>query len=213
MNGSIRKRGEKSWELTIDLGHDAQGKRQRKFVNVKGTKKLAQEKLRELLTSLDKGMPLDSTKATVGEFLTMWLKDYAETNTGPRTLEGYREKIHSYITPNVGQIPLAKLTPQHVQSIYASMMERSLSPKTALHVHRILREALSHAMKWGLLARNVCDAVDPPRAYNKEMVALDTPDVQKFLDLAVNHRYGPVFFLALYTGMRRSELLGLRWSA
>ena len=212
MNGSIRKRGEKSWELTVDLGRDTDGKRKRKFVSVKGTKKLAEQKLRELLTTLDKGMPLDISKATVGEFLGMWLKDYAETNTTPRTLEGYREKIRNYVLPNIGH-PLAKLTPQHVQSIYASMIQKELSSRTVLHVHRILRQALSHAMKWGLLARNVCDAVDPPRAYHKEMVALDTPEVQKFLDVAVGHRYGPVFFLALYTGMRRSELLGLRWSA
>jgi len=213
MNGSIRKRGKGTWELTISLGRNSDGKLLRKYANIKGTKGEAQKKLRELLTTLDKGMPLDISKATVGEFLGLWLKDYAETNTTPRTLEGYQEKIRNYILPNIGQVPIAKLTPQNVQSIYASMMERELSPRTALHVHRILREALSHAMKWGLLTRNVCDAVDPPRAYHKEMVAWDTPDVQKFLDVAVGHRYGPVFFLALYTGMRRSELLGLRWSA
>jgi len=212
MNGSIRKRGERSWELTIDLGRGTDGKRKRKFVSVKGTKKLAEQKLREVLTTLDKGMPLDISKATVGEFLGMWLKDYAATKA-PTTLEGYREKIRNYVLPAIGQIPLAKVTPHQIQSIYASMIERGLSPRTALHVHRVLREALSHAMKWCMLARNVCDAVDPPRAYNKEMVALDTPEVQEFLDIAVSHRYGPVFFLALYTGMRRSEFLGLRWSA
>ncbi len=208
MNGSIRRRSKDSWELTIDLGRDADGKRKRKYVNVKGTKKLAEQKLRELLTTLDKGMPLDMSKATVGEFLGMWLKEYAATKA-PTTLSGYGEKIRNYVLPTIGQIPLAKVTPQHIQSIYASMIERGLSPRTALHVHRVLREALSHGMKWGILARNVCDAVDPPRAYNKEMVALDTPEVQEFLDAAVGHRYGPVFFLALYTGMRRGELLGL----
>jgi integrase len=213
MNGSIRRRSKGSCEITVDLGRDEQGKRQRKFVNVKGTKAEAQKRLRELLTALDKGMPLDSSKATVGEFLETWLKDYAETNTSPRTVEGYREKIRNYVLPNIGQVPLAKLTTQHIQAIYASMMERKLSPRTALHVHRVLREALGHAMKWGLLARNVCDAVDPPKPRNKEMAALNTPDVQRFLDLASASPFGPVFFLGIYTGMRRSELLGLRWSA
>jgi integrase len=65
----------------------------------------------------------------------------------------------------------------------------------------------------GLLTRNVCDAVDPPKARNKEMAALDTPDVQKFLDRALASPYGPAFFLDIYTGLRRSELLGLRWTA
>ena len=68
-------------------------------------------------------------------------------------------------------------------------------------------------MKWGLLTRNVCDAVDPPRPRNKVMATLDTKDIQTFLEAASRSRYGPVFFLALYTGLRRGELLGLRWSA
>jgi integrase len=213
MNGSIRRRSKGSWEIAVDPGRDEKGKRLRKFVSVKGSKAEAQKKLRELLTALDKGLPLDSSKATVGEFLETWLRDYAETNTSLRTVEGYREKIRNYVLPNIGNVPLAKLTPQHIQAIYASMMERKLSPRTALHVHRILREALAHAMKWGLLTRNVCDAVNPPKPRNKEMAALDTPDVQKFLELASASPFGPVFFLDIYTGMRRSELLGLRWTA
>lgn len=210
---SIRRRSKGSWELTIDLGQDADGKRKRKFVSVKGTKKLAEEKLRELLTSLDKGIPLDTSKATVREFLEQWLSIYVETNTSPRTVEGYREKIRSYIIPRIGTIPIAKLTPQHVQSIYAEMLDKGLSARTALHAHRVLREALGHGMKWGLLVRNVCDSVDPPRPQRKEMTALDAPDIQRFLNAASASPYGPFFFLALYTGMRRSELLGLKWSA
>ncbi len=199
--------------MTIDLGRDATGNRRRKFVNVKGTKAEAQKKLRDLLTSLDKGLPLDTSKATVGQFLEIWLHDYAETNTSPRTVEGYREKVHSYIIPHMGHIPLIKLTPQHIQSLYSDLLQRGLSPRTVLHAHRILREALGHGLKWGLLLRNVCDAVDPPKPRRKEMAALDTPDVQTFLDAAVTSPYGPLFFLDIYTGMRRGELLGLRWTA
>ena len=213
MNGSIRRRSKDSWELTIDLGRDADGKRKRKFVSVKGTKKLAEQKLRELLTTLDKGMPLDISKATVGEFLETWLKNYAEIKTGPKTVEGYSEKIRSYIIPHMGNVPLAKLTPQHIQSLYAGMLGRGLSARTALHTHRILREALGHGMKWGLLARNVCDAVDPPKPHRKEMAAFDESGVQHFLEVALASRYGQLFFLDIYTGLRRSELLGLRWTA
>ena len=93
------------------------------------------------------------------------------------------------------------------------MLDNGLSPRTVLHVHRVLREALKHAVKWGLLLRNVCDAVDPPKAQRQEMAALDGTALPKFLEVAATARYGPVFFLALYTGMRRSELLGLRWTA
>ena len=213
MNGSIRKRGKNTWELTIDLGHDSDGKRQRKFVNVKGTKPQAQKKLRELLTSLDKGMTLDSSKATVGEYLERWLTEYAETNTSPRTVMGYREKVRNYLIPYLGNVPLNKMTPQHVQNLYSEMLGKGLSARTVVLAHRILREALKHAVKWGLLMRNVCDAVDPPKPQNREMAALDAVGVEKFLETAASTRYGAVFFLALYTGMRRSELLGLRWTA
>ena len=79
--------------------------------------------------------------------------------------------------------------------------------------HRVLREALKHAVQWQLLMRNVCDAVDPPRPRRKEMSTLVGGDIQRFLDAASGSPYGPVFFLALYTGMRRSELMGLKWSS
>ena len=211
MNGSIRSKN--SWELTIDLGRDAHGKRCRKFKAVQGTKAQAQQKLREMLTSLDKGVAPDSSKITMGEYLHRWLTDYAETHTSPRTVMGYKEKVRNYLQPQLGHLPLVKVTPQHVQNLYSQMLARGLSPRTALITHRILRESLKHAVKLGLLVRNVCDAVDPPKPQRKEMAALDTNSVQRFLDVAVDSRYGKVFFLALYSGLRRSELLGLRWSA
>ena len=83
MNGSIRQRSKGTWELTIDMGKDGNGKRRRKFVAVKGTKAQAQQKLRELLSTLDKGMPLDTSKVTLGEFLERWMRDYVATNTAP----------------------------------------------------------------------------------------------------------------------------------
>lgn len=102
MNGSIRRRTKGSWELTIDLGYDAGGKRKRKFVSVKGTKKLAEQKLRELLTSLDKGVPLDSSKATVGEWLQRWMDEYVVPNKREKTIEryeGYHPPAH---LPSIG---------------------------------------------------------------------------------------------------------------
>ena len=211
--GSIRERTKGRWEIRVELGQGPDGKRKRKIVQFRGNKTEANKKLRELLIVQDKGMPLDTSKATMAEFLAQWLRDYAETNTGPRTVEGYREKIQGYIIPHLGSVPLVKLTPQHVQGLYAAMLSRGLSPRTVLHVHRILREALSHGMKWGVLMRNVCDAVDPPKPRRKEMTALDAAGVERFFDAAFNSPYGAFFFLAIYTGLRRGEMLGLRWSA
>ncbi|MCZ6535930.1 MAG: tyrosine-type recombinase/integrase [Chloroflexi bacterium] len=213
MEGSLRKRSRKSWELCIEIGRGSDGRRLRKFVAVKGTKAEAQQKLRELLSSLDKGTPIDNPKTTVQEFLALWHEQYVKTITSPRTQEGYLEKINGYIIPTLGNVRLTKLTPQHVQGLYSEMLERGLSPRTVLHAHRILREALGHAVKWGLLIRNVCDATDPPKPQRKPMTSLDPDQARRFLDFAQESRYGPLFFLGIYTGLRRSEMLGLRWSS
>ena len=93
------------------------------------------------------------------------------------------------------------------------MLGRGLSPRTVLHVHRIFSESLSHGLKWGALMRNVCDAVDPPKPRRKEMTALDAAGIERFLDAAFNSPYGAFFFLGIYTGLRRGEMLGLRWTA
>ncbi len=213
MNGSIENRGKNTWRLMIELGRDPSGKRLRKSYTVKGTKSEAQKKLRELLSYLDKGVPIDSSKATVHEFLDQWLRDYAQPNTCISTFEGYTWYIKKYIVPYLGSVNLSALTPQHVQGLHAEMIQRKgLSARTALHAHRILSQSLSHAVKWGLLVRNVCDAVDSPRPGRKEMNVLDAHDIQRLLEGIADSPYRHVFFIAVYTGLRRGEILGLRWS-
>ena len=82
---------------------------------------------------------------------------------------------------------------------------------TVLHTHRLLKQALSHAVKWQVLARNVCEMVDPPRPEVKEMMALDTVGVARFKAAWNSSQFKEVFFVALHTGLRRSEVLALRW--
>ena len=212
MNGSIRKRSKDSWELTVDLGRGPNGRRKRKYLTVKGPKSKAQQKLRELLYELDQGGSLDWSDKTLGDFLSSWLTIYAEVNTGPRTVESYRQKIQLHITPYIGDIRLTKLSPQHVQHLYSQLRDKGLSARSIAHCHRILKGALKRAVKWGLLWRNVCEAVDPPRAIRKEMKAMTYEEVHLFLAAASASPYRIFFFVSTYTGMRRSELLGLRWS-
>ena len=211
MNGSIRRRSQNSWELTLDLGRNAKGRRLRKFVNVKGPKTEAQRRLRELVAAADKGMSTDESKVTLAAHLERWLKDYAETNTTARTVQGYTGVIHRYLTPSLGQVQIARLTPHQIQELYGDLLDRGLSARTVLHCHRILKESLSHAVRWRMLLWNPCDSVTPPRPRQKEMVALDAGQVRSFLSSSAASPCAGVFELALLTGMRRSELLGLRW--
>ncbi len=211
MRGTIRQRSKGSWQLIFDMGRDESGRRRQKFVTVRGTKAEADKCLREMLHRLETGSYVDPAKETVAGYLRRWLTDYAATNTAPKTLEGYNGIVRRYVAPAFGSVGLSKLSPQHVQGLYSSMLARGLSPTTVLQTHRVLREALSHAVKWGLLARNVADAVDPPRKATRDMTPLDDTQSRRLLHALKGSRWEHPFTVALYTGLRRSELCGLRW--
>jgi integrase len=220
MKGHIRKRSKDSWTIVIDIGRDlASGKRCQKWHTVKGTKRDAQRALREILTSLDKGIYVEPTNITLGEWLGKWLNSYVSLHTTPRTQESYRYITTRHLLPELGTIPLNRLAPQHLQDYYAKALSQGrcdgrggLSARSVLYHHRILSEALSHAMKIGLIARNVATVVDPPRPRRITMNTLSHADVSKFLEAAKDD---PVFYVLfctlLYTGLRRGELLALRW--
>jgi len=215
MKGGIQKRtGKKgvSYRIYYDGLPGPDGERSRRFETVKGGKKEAETLLRQRLTQIDKGEFITPTKETVAVFLQRWLDSYAASRTSLRTQQSYQTIVRCYLVPQVGNIPLVALRPEHLQAMYAAIQEQGLSARTALHAHRVLHEALSHAVKWGILARNVCDAVDPPRPARKEMTTIDTDDkVRVFLSAIKGTEFGDVFFVSLYTGLRRSELLALRW--
>jgi len=197
----------------VELPRGADGRRRRKFLHVRGPRVEAEKRLRELLTTLDQGISVNLSKMTLGQFLKIWVRDYVDTNTSIRTAQGYNERIKAYIEPHLGHLALTKLTAHHIQSLHSWMLAKGLSARTVVGTHRVLRVALVHAIKWGILLHNACDAISPPKPQRREMKAMDTDDVEKFLRVAAGSKYGPVYFLAIYTGLRRSELLGLRWSA
>lgn len=211
MNGRIRRRGADSWEITVDLGNDAQGRRLRKFFTVRGKRSDADRKLREVMAALDRGLPVDTSKITVAEFMERWLKDYATPHTRPRTAESYRVIARVHIVPHIGQLPLQKLQPADIQRMEAAILASGRSANTVQHVHRTLSQALKHAVKWGLLWRNPAQAVDAPRFARRETQVPDVAAVNAVLRMADATEYGAVLSFLAYTGCRRAEALGLRW--
>lgn len=174
--------------------------------------------LAALLSRLEAGVYVKTTKLTVGEYLGQWLQNYVMTHTSPRTAESYQVVIRRHLIPNLGSIPLTQLQPLHVQGYYAKALREgradgqdSLSARTVRNIHKVLSEALTHAVKWQMLIRNVALAVNPPRPGRSEMTTLSEEQARLFLQAAAVTPYHELFTLALYTGMRRSELLGLRW--
>ena len=212
MNGSIRKRGEKSWELTIDLGRDTDGKRRRKFVNVKGTKGHAQQKLRELLTLTDKGIPVNTQQITFGQWLSKWMAEYVTPNTRQKTIERYEGLIQKHIAPNLGHVELTKVTPSDIQALEAKLLAQGMAPKGVEMVHNVISGAYKYALRMEAAWRNPAKSVTPPKSVRKEVEPPDIAKVKQILKLAKeeDHPLSPCFHVIAYTGMRRGEALGLR---
>lgn len=218
MTGHIRKRGERSWAILLDLPRGPDGKRRRKWHTVHGTKKDPQRKRNELLHEIESGLYCEPAKMAVKDYLQKWLKDYASTNVSGKTYERYAEIVRNHLEPAIGNLPLPRLTPLHVQECYSGLLKSGrkdgkggLSKRTVLHVHRLLHTSLGHAVKWQLVARNVADAVQPPTPERKEMQALDERQTVWLFEAARGTRlYVPILFDAT-TGVRRGELLAVKW--
>lgn len=218
MRGSIRRRGRASWELTVDLGRDGTGKRLRRFSNVKGTRRDAERELSSVIHALASGNFTDPSRETVGRYLQRWLRDYASISMAPRTYERYREAVSRHIEPALGSLRLTALRPAHIVAAEAEWQERGrcygsggLSASTVRHHHAVLRKALQTAVSWQLLAVNPAAAVTPPRATRREMLALDVDQAIQLLGALQDTEFEAPLLTALYTGLRLSELRGLRW--
>ncbi|MAG14933.1 MAG: site-specific integrase [Dehalococcoidales bacterium] len=212
MRGSITKRSKSSYAIVLNLWSDpTTGKRKQQWVSVKGTKKDAEKRLAELLYQLDNGTFMKPGKTTLAEYLERWLKDYAWPNLAPRTAEGYEHIMRRHLIPALGSMTLAHVKPEHLQRYYSEKLTGNLSAQTVRHHHTALHKALQTAVEWGLLNRNVADAVSPPRVQRPEMQTWSEEDIARFIEAAKDSSYYALFYTALFTGMRRSELLALRW--
>jgi len=219
MKGHIRQRSKGSWTIWVDLARDPEtGKRKQQTLTVHGAKRDAEAKLRELLTSLDKGVYIKPRRLTLGEYLHQWLEGYVKTNCTPRTLDSYQSIVARHLIPNLGGILLTQLRPQEIQQYYARALDRGradgkggLSPVTVLHIHRVLVEALNYAVRQGFIIRNVGELVNPPRAKSSKMKALTPQEVARLLNVAKDTAYYPAIYTAVNTGLRQAELLGLTW--
>jgi integrase len=219
--GHIRQRSPGSWELRYSLGTDpATGKRRMATATVKGKRKTAEQELRRLLRSLDTGEHVDPTRMTVRTWLTQWHETKRE-EVSPKTHERYGEIVNNFLIPALGALPLAKLAPSHIDKAYSEWAisgrrdskAGGLSPLTRRYIHVVLKSALARAVEQQLLARNPADIFTKrlPKVERKEMVTLSPEQAAQLLE-SIKHTgtYWPVL-LALATGMRRGEVLALRW--
>lgn len=210
-SGTIRKRADGRWEGKYSLGYDPKtGKLIRKSVYGK-TQKEVRLALSKIVSEMDSGTYAEPSKMKVSQWLDEWLASYT-MNIKPATKSAYEEHIRVHIKPSLGNIPLKQLSTRDIQQLYTGLLkERELSPKTVRNIHGVLHRTLEQAKLLGYIRVNPADAAVTPRVEKKQVEALDAEDVGKFLAAIKGSKYEYPLFVAIFTGLRQGELLGLTW--
>jgi integrase len=206
------------WYVLVDVPTGPDGKRRRRGVGGFKTKREAKAAEAEALRRIRDGVFVEPSRLTLGAYLTeMWLPSM-RNQVRATTLGGYRHNVRAYLVPRLGNIRLQQLTTARVGAFYGELVVsggregRPLSPKTVRYVHTTLRRALRDAMADGLVVRNVAAQARPPRARRVEMRTWTAEQVGIFLASVREDRLYAAWLLLATLGMRRGELLGLRWA-
>jgi integrase len=205
--GTISRRKNGGW-MAQYVVYTAEG-RKRKTVYGKTRADVA-KKLSRALSDRESGLVFDDKGLTVEEYLDRWLKDSVRDTVRNTTYERYKELIGLHIAPALGR-KLKALTPAHVQGFYRDRLDRNLSAATVQKMHVVLHKALDQAVRWSLVSRNVTDAVKAPRPTPTEIRPLDQKQAKALLEAARGEPFEALYVLAVTTGMRQGELLGLKW--
>ena len=222
--GNIRKRKDGRWEGRYTAGHDSEtGKAI--YKNVLG--KTQAEVKAKLKAAIQEAQTLDLSKTgkyTVGEWMEVWFEDYAKLKVRPSSHQTYRGYIDNHIRPNIGDIPLEKLTSLDLQKLYKKLLTKGrverleakgqpkgLSTKTVRNIHQILSSALKLAQEQRIILANPAERCALPKVEHREMKTLPVEQLQSFLREARESGVFELYYLELATGLRRGELLGLKW--
>lgn len=170
------------------------------------------EKLTKAMADRDSGLIFDAGKVTVGDYLDRWLVDSVKSTMRTSTYERHEEIVRLHIKPSLGRVGLKKLTPAHVRGLYREKLDLGFAPATVRKIHHTLHKALSQALSDGLVPRNAA-IVEAPRPIPHEIHPLSEEEARTFLETAQlsSDRFEALYVLAITTGLRRGELLGLRW--
>jgi integrase len=220
--GSIYRRPDGRWSAIITVGHN-EGKQRRKYIYGKTRKEVA-EKLKKALHDQQLGVNIAPERLTVEMFLMTWLVEVMQRRLRPRVYENYAQIVRTHLIAHIGSIQLVKLTPEHVYSLLAHLADNGKAANTIRNVRAVLRRALNQAVRWGKLHRNVAALVELPRTSKRlneaaatspqprQMTILSPAQAQRLLDTVADHRWAGVYRVALELGLRRGEILALRWA-
>lgn len=198
------------WIARLSAGYTSDGRRRRLSISGKSKAEVLDGLAR--LRFDPSTTQADDRKLTLGEYLSRWLEDLVRPSRRSNTHVLYSDRVRLNIVPYIGGTRLSKLMPLHVQGMLAALERDGASQRMRQLTYGVLRTSLNQAVKWNLIPRNPCNAVEPPRASSRVMQVLDEEQVRAFLRVAREDQHGCLYVLALATGMRRGELFGLRWS-
>ena len=203
--GTLHKRSSGSWRASVSVD----GRRiWRTFKN----KREAQAWLRQTLEEIDQGLSFDGSQTSLNEFMSKWLVSI-KSSIRPNTHKQYQQITNQHILPSLGKYRLREIKPDQIQYLYDRKVESGTGLRTVQLVHAVLHRCFVHAVKLGAIPRNPAAATTPPKPKPKEMKFYDENQVQTMLIASkANHpRMFPLLHLAVSTGMRQGELLGLKW--
>ena len=200
--GTIYKRGN-SWAAQVSL----EGRRLTKTFS---SQKECQAWIRDMANRIDRGFSYSGSKLTVGEYLDIWLNNY-RSSIRPKTLYQYKGIVNNHLKPGLRDIRLSELRPDQIQEFYTVLLEQGQSQRTVQLIHSVLRRALVIAERQGLIIQNPAKSVDPPKVSHKEIQILNDNQVRQFMIAARGSRFKTLYYLAVTTGIRQGELLGLKW--
>lgn len=221
MQGHLEKRG-KTWTIVLE-DERVDNKRNRIYKATGYTRKSdAGAEMKRMIREYDSGLSFDVDNLTVAAYLKEWLEAYGKPKLAQRTYTSYTQMINRHVTPYIGQVPLTDLKPLHLQKLYKQLVSNGargdkkpggLSHSSLVYTHRILHKALDTAVKWQMVIRNVADAVElPSRPVGQESLSvLNEAQVGAMLSAAEPTPHHPALYIAVWTGMRRGEIYGLRW--
>ena len=208
--GSIFQRRDGRWCGVLNVGSN-NGRRKRKYFYAL-TAAHVQEQLLKARSDHSRGLPVAIERQTVGQYLDHWLECTLKAKAKPRSYESFSTITRLHIKPSIGKVQLHKLAPQHIQKLLDEKSKKGLSPQTVTNIRTVLRSALSQAVKWSLVSRNSAALVNAPRISRKRIEPLNPEHARKLLDVARGSRYEAIYTVALTLGLRRGEVLGVRWS-
>ncbi len=224
MRGSVVQKpsGSGRWYVVVDMDRDpGTGARRRKWHSGFSSKRDAERGLTKILASLDQGSYLSPSRASVAKYLTQTWLPAIEPTVRPTTFNGYRAHINLYVIPRLGAEQLQRLTPDQLSHFYRDLQKAGgrdggpLSANTVRRVHATVHRALRDGVRWGYLQRNAAQVAVKPRQPNVGTSGATTwtaAEVKDFLKAVNGERLQALWRVAVSTGVRRGELLGLRWT-